>query len=82
MRGRLAEQVRVSRKAAGKTQRDIAEATGFSHHYIYLIERGECAPMKISTLVRLSNALSISLDKLASAVIQDRTDNLHNKLKP
>lgn len=82
MRSHLAEQVRSSRKAAGKTQRDIAEATGFSHHYIYLIERGECTPMKISTLVRLSNALSISLDTLISTVIQDRTNRLHNKLKP
>lgn len=81
MRGQLAEQVRAFRKSAGKTQSEFANDIGFSEHYIYLIERGQCVPMKVSTLVRLSNAIGVPLDNVISSVVQDRTKNLNENLR-
>jgi transcriptional regulator with XRE-family HTH domain len=47
------------RKAAGLTQEQLAERSGFSQQYISDLERGRCNPT-IVTLYELATALGVS----------------------
>lgn len=47
------------RKAAGLTQEQLAERSGFSQQYISDLERGRCNPT-IVTLYELAAALGVS----------------------
>lgn len=47
------------RKAAGLTQEQLAERSGFSQQYISDLERGRCNPTVV-TLYELAEALGVS----------------------
>jgi transcriptional regulator with XRE-family HTH domain len=61
---RLARRLTTGRLRAGLTQAALAEACGVTDETISRIERGRYEPA-VSTLLRLAEALDLSLDQLA-----------------
>lgn len=53
------------RKAEGLTQEGLARKSGLSYHTIIKLESGGIKNPKLETLLKLSGALKVSLDKLA-----------------
>lgn len=62
---RFGENVRAARQARGWTQEELAHRTGLASVQISRIERGR-REVRITTLVRLRDALGVSADELLS----------------
>lgn len=63
MRRIVGENVRAARVAAGLTQEQLAERSGFSQQYLSGLERGERNPT-IVTIYELAQALDVSHEAL------------------
>lgn len=63
----LAELIGVARECKGWTLRDLEKASGVSNALISQIETGKVRDPGFTTVVRLVDALGISLDRAASA---------------
>jgi len=63
----LAELISVARELKGWTLRDLDKASGVSHAMISQIETGKVRNPSFTTVVRLVDALGISLDRAATA---------------
>jgi len=61
----LAKKVKEYRKQKGLTQQKLAEKTGLSFNTITKIEQGIGDSPTLKTLVKLADALEVSLDELA-----------------
>lgn len=74
------QRLKSFREAAGVTQQDIADATGFTRTYISALERGvhKC---NAETFMIYSRKCGVSLDKLAGFEKDDILPELKEKLK-
>ena len=61
----LAKRVKESRAKKGWTQQQLAEKTGLSFNTITKIEQGIGDSPTLKTLVKLADALEMSIDELA-----------------
>lgn len=59
----MGERIRAVRKAAGVTQRELAERLGIFYQQISQYERGERNP-KYETVEKIADALGISVEEL------------------
>lgn len=66
MRRIVGENVRRARLAAGLTQEQLAERSGFSQQYLSGLEQGKRNPTIVS-IYELANALGVSHVELVSA---------------
>lgn len=60
----IGEEIRLERKRAGLTQKQLAERLGVTHALIGQYERGERHP-KLETIQRIADALNINVMNLA-----------------
>ena len=60
----LAKRVKEYRKQKGLTQQKLAEKTGLSFNTITKIEQGIGDSPTLKTLVKLADALGVSIDEL------------------
>lgn len=63
----LGELIVIGREIKGLTQRQLAAATGISDSHISQIEHGNLRDPGFSIVVRLADALHLSLERLAAA---------------
>lgn len=63
--------VRASRVEHSWTQEDLADATGLASVQVSRIERG-VREIRLSTLIRLVDALDVSADQLLTGVVRQR----------
>ena len=64
---RLATNVVASRRAAGLTQKQLAQTAELSRATVHLVEAGACDP-RVSTIAQIARALNVTpLELLASA---------------
>ncbi len=63
----LAELIAVARECKGWTLRDLEKASGVSNPLISQIETGKVRDPGFTTVVRLVDALGVSLDRAATA---------------
>lgn len=68
------ERLRGRRNAIGLTQEGVAEKIGISLRFYQMIERGEKS-VSLDTLIRLSKALTISVDYLLFGDLPYSLDN-------
>jgi transcriptional regulator with XRE-family HTH domain len=66
MRALVGTNIRNARIAAGMTQEELAERSGFSQQYISGLERGKRNPTIVS-IYELAQALGVSHEVLVSA---------------
>ena len=66
MRALVGENIRRARLAAGMTQEELAERSGFSQQYISGLERGKRNPTIVS-LYELAQALGVTHEVLVAA---------------
>ncbi len=64
----LGPRIRQFRQAKRWRQEQLAQKTSLSVSYIGMLERGEKLP-KLSTFVRIANALEVTADELLSDVL-------------
>ena len=60
----IAKRLKELRKKAGWSQQRLAEKAGLSYNVITKIEQGVAKRPSIQTMVKLADALGISLDEL------------------
>lgn len=65
--GRLGASLVEARRAAGLTQEDLAEASGYSVAYVSLLERGARNP-PVLTLANLARALGVTSAQLVAGL--------------
>lgn len=63
----LAELISIARELKGWTLRDLEKASGVSNPLISQIETGKVRDPGFSTVIRLVDALGLSLDRAAKA---------------
>lgn len=63
----LGELISVARECKGWSQRDLEKASGVSNPLISQIETGKVRDPGFTTVVRLMDALGLSLDRAAKA---------------
>lgn len=68
---RIAQQIKEKRRVYGYTQEQMAEQLNLSYSYYTKIENGYQTP-SLNTLVKITSALHISLDKL---IYENSTQN-------
>ena len=66
MRALVGDNVRKARIAAGMTQEELAETSGFSQQYISSLECGRRNPTVVS-VYELANALGVAHEQLISS---------------
>ena len=64
------EMIRAARKAAGKTQAEVAEHMGFSGPYLCDLERDRRGPLDAERTMRLADLLGLDADALRSAALE------------
>jgi transcriptional regulator with XRE-family HTH domain len=69
---KLGEKVREARHERGWTQEDLAGKTGLAEVQISRIERGK-REIRLSTLIRLVNALGVAPDELLEGLYRRRS---------
>ena len=67
MRALVGANIRKARLAAGMTQEQLAERSGFSQQYISGLERGKRNPTIVS-VYELAQAMGVSHEELVSAI--------------
>jgi transcriptional regulator with XRE-family HTH domain len=60
----IAKHLRSARDDAGLSQQQLAMAAGLSVSVVCQVEQGKTPDPRISTVVRLADALSVSVDSL------------------
>lgn len=65
---RLGELLAVAREVKGLTLRDLEKASGISNALISQIETGKVKDPGFTTVVRLAQALGLTLDRVAATV--------------
>lgn len=73
----LGQRIREERKKLNLTQEKLSETINVTTTYIGQIERGERRPT-LDTLIKISNALGVSIDYLLRESITPASDNLMN----
>ena len=68
MRALVGENIRRARLAAGMTQEELAERSGFSQQYISGLERGKRNPTVVSVF-ELAQALGVRHEELVTAPV-------------
>lgn len=63
----------AARRRMGFTQRQLAEAAGFTHRYIAALESGEVSSPGIKACLRISKALATTVSELCGEVIPQLT---------
>lgn len=74
----LGSRIRDTRKSQGQSQEQLAEVSGLHHTYIGAVERGE-RNISIKSLLKITNALKISMGEVFESVDPDRND-LENRV--
>jgi len=64
---RIGELIGIARECKGWTLRDLEKASGVSNAVINQIETGKVSDPRFTTVVRLVDALGITLDRAATA---------------
>ena len=64
---KIGQQIRMLRMKSGLTQEQLAEASDLSVPYLSHIERG-CKRASLETLVRVAEALDVTVDRLLSGI--------------
>lgn len=64
----IAELISLSRELRGMTLRDLERATGITNPLLSQIERGKVKNPSFRSVVLISDALGLSLDRLARCV--------------
>jgi len=70
----IGERIRIYRKKAGLTQERLAEKAGIHPTYVGQLERAE-KNATLATIVKVANALDISLETLFEAISSGGTGN-------
>lgn len=73
----LGQRIREERQKLNLTQEKLSETINVTTTYIGQIERGERRPT-LDTLIKISNALGVSIDYLLQESITPASDNLMN----
>lgn len=73
----LGQRIREERQKLNLTQEKLSETINVTTTYIGQIERGERRPT-LDTLIKISNALGVSIDYLLLESITPASDNLMN----
>lgn len=73
----LGQRIREERQKLNLTQEKLSETINVTTTYIGQIERGERRPT-LDTLIKISNALGVSIDYLLRESITPASDNLMN----
>ena len=68
---KFSENLKAARKAAGLTQKDLAEAIGVTPEAIWDYEAGKSDP-RVSSLVNIAKALNLSVDALLGYEASDK----------
>jgi transcriptional regulator with XRE-family HTH domain len=66
------DRLRMARLGLRRSQEDLGKAIGLDQSYISKLERGEVHDITITTLVRLADALGVSIDYLLHRVDDPR----------
>jgi transcriptional regulator with XRE-family HTH domain len=74
----LGARIRDMRKSQGLSQEQLAEVSGLHHTYIGAVERGE-RNISIKSLLKITDALKISMGEVFESVDPDRND-LENRV--
>lgn len=69
---RLGELIAIARECKGWTLRDLEKKTGISNALISQIETGKVKDPGFSIVVRLTDALGVSLERAAKTVMTAR----------
>lgn len=69
---KLGELIAIAREVKGWTLRDLEKASGVSNPLISQIETGKVKDPGFGTIVRLTRALGLSLNRAAETVTRDR----------
>ena len=75
----IGARIKAERKKAELTQKALSEMIDVTPHYIYQIERG-MKVMSVETLMRLSEALKISVDYILHGVQQRHPGEMYKLL--
>ena len=67
----LADKIRLLREQAGLTQQEVATRAGLSWSMVAHIEQGRKPDLRISTLIRLSNALGVPPTDLFATFVEE-----------
>lgn len=81
---RLGENIAAARRAAGKTQAEVAEKVGIDTVSLSRMERGHVTP-SIATLDRIANVLQEPVGRLFDGISSDTAalaDNIASMLEP
>ncbi|MDD2288416.1 MAG: helix-turn-helix transcriptional regulator [Tepidanaerobacteraceae bacterium] len=71
----IGKRIKLQRVKLSKTQDQLAEEVNISQKYLSQIEIGKSKP-RVEVLIKIANALGISLDYLAQDILTD-TNNIH-----
>lgn len=71
----IGKQIKLQRVKLSKTQDQLAEEVNISQKYLSQIEIGKSKP-RVEVLIKIANALGVSLDYLAQDILTD-TNNIH-----
>ncbi|MGA8840466.1 MAG: helix-turn-helix transcriptional regulator [Candidatus Aquilonibacter sp.] len=71
----FATRLKRARERAGFTPEQLAEAAGLEHTAVYRIEAKAAPDPRLSTVVRISEALEISLDELVGRKVPNKSVN-------
>lgn len=75
---RLGKRIKQERLRLKLTQAQLAESIDISDTYMGQIERGERS-LTLSTLIRLTNRLGVSVDYLLKDYVEIKDDNIVNQ---
>ena len=75
----LGNRIRAERQSRGITQEKLAEKADISLNFMSLIENGR--NMSVDTLVKIAQALGVSVDYLLSDSIPIETDSIVEQIK-
>lgn len=71
----IGKRIKLQRVKLSKTQDQLAEEVNISQKYLSQIEIGKSKP-RVEVLIKIANALGVSLDYLAQDILTD-TNNIH-----
>jgi len=74
IRNNLSEILSLCREIKGLTLRQVEEATGISNAYISQLENGVAENVSFLYIIRLSKFYGVSIDRLASAILEDERE--------
>lgn len=60
----LSDRLRIARKAADLTARELSKRAGLAEGHVAMIERGTVDDGRVQTIAKIADALGVSLDWL------------------